>query len=56
MTKGLKFFLRWAYILQGPTNLIFTCTDFRAHKIVLRARPYTQNYLCIKHYMLIYIV
>ena len=33
---------------QGSTNLIFACTDFHAHKIVLRACSCMQNYVCIK--------
>ena len=33
---------------QGSTNLIFACTDFRAHKMVLRTRSCMQNYVCIK--------
>ena len=36
-------------LVQDPTNLIFACTDFRAHKMVLRARSCMQNYVCIKH-------
>ena len=43
---------------QGSTNLIFSCTDFRARKMVLRARSCTQNQVCIKQWRraLIYIV
>ena len=33
---------------QGSTNLIYACTGFYAHKMVLRARSCTQNYVCIK--------
>ena len=35
---------------KSRTNLIFVCTDFHAHKVVLRARLYTQNYVCIKQW------
>ena len=31
--------------IQGSTNLIFACTDFRAHKMVLRARSCRQIYM-----------
>ena len=43
---------------QGSTSLIFTCTDFCARKILLRARSCTQSYVCIKQSLraLVYIV
>ena len=34
--------------MQGLTNLMFVCTDFRARKMVLRTRLCTQNYIRIK--------
>ena len=36
------------FLTQGSTNLIFVCTDFRAHKMGLGALSCTQNYVCIK--------
>ena len=43
---------------QGWTNLVFACTDFHAHKMVLRACSCTQNYMYIKqsHWVLICIL
>ena len=43
--------------IQGTTNLIFACTDFRACKMVLRTCSCTQNYVCKKQslWVLIYI-
>ena len=38
---------RYIATLQDSTNLIFTCTDFRARKMVSRARSCTHNYMCI---------
>ena len=42
---------------QGSTNLIFACTDFCAHIMVLRALSCTRNYVCLKKllWVLIYI-
>ena len=36
--------------LQGSTNLIFACTDFRACQMVLRTYLCTQNYVSIKQW------
>ena len=43
---------------QGSTNLIFVCTDFHAHRMVLCAHSCMQNYVCIKQslWVLIYVV
>ena len=41
-------FLKYIGHLQGSTDLIPACTDFRACEMVLRARSCTQNYVCIK--------
>ena len=46
-----KMVLHAQNLVQGSTNLIFTCTDFCAHKMVSRARSCTQNYVCIKSHV-----
>ena len=48
-TKYMSFLIKDDELLekQGSTNLIFACTDFRACKMVRRARLCTQNYVYI---------
>ena len=46
-----KMVLHGQNLVQGSTNLTFTCTDFHARKMVSRARSCMQNYMCIKSHM-----